>query len=379
MTPLGGAGVDEGPAGGTDPTGATTAPSVPEATVARPPTDLAAETAPGPPRSIEDVAAVMDDYRTYLESRRGLSPHTVRAYVADASSLLRSRPERGVDGLDLRALRAWLAAQSRGGASRATLARRAAAARSFTSWAWHTGRLAADPGPRLLRPRADATVPTVLAVDEAAHLLEVAAERADDGHPVHLRDWAMLELCYASGVRVAELAGLDVEDADLRERLVRTLGKGDKERMVPFGVPAARAIEAWLARGRPVLARRAPGGPVVGPGPAGFATSGATPRQAAAKLPAGASRALFLGARGGRIGVRQVRDVVHRLTALAGVPDLAPHGLRHSAATHLLAGGSDLRTVQEVLGHASLATTQRYTHVSPERLRAAYTQAHPRA
>ncbi len=331
---------------------------------------------PGARARPEAVAALLAAYRSFLETQRGLSPHTVRAYVADAESLLGSltrpapagaSPEDPVpidlDRLDLTALRAWLAVQSRRGRSRATLARRAAGARAFTAWAHRTGRIAADPGPRLLHPRADVTVPAVLAVDEAAHLLDVAAEQARDGDPLHLRDWAMLELCYASGVRVAELVGLDVTDVDLRERLLRTLGKGGKERVVPFGVPAAHALEAWLARGRPALL---PGAAV----PDGAGARGGRPR---------AEPALFLGARGGRVGVRQVRDVVHRLTALAGVRDLAPHGLRHSAATHLLAGGSDLRTVQEVLGHASLATTQRYTHVSPERLRAAYTQAHPRA
>jgi len=310
-----------------------------------------------------DVAEpqVIAAYRAYLEAQRGLSTHTVRAYAGDAAGVLdalgASEPA-DLERIDLPLLRRWLAAQARRGLSRATLARRAAGARAFTAWAHRTGRLAEDPGPHLLNPRVDVTVPDVLAVGEAAHLLDVAAETATDGGPLHLRDWAMLELCYASGVRVAELVALDVTDVDLRERLLRTLGKGGKERVVPFGVPAARAVTAWLEKGRPaVLAgRRAPEGREPPP-----------------------ESALFLGARGGRIGVRQVRDVVHRATALAGVRDLAPHGLRHSAATHLLAGGSDLRTVQEVLGHASLATTQRYTHVTADRLRSAYTQAHPRA
>ncbi|MDD9206178.1 tyrosine-type recombinase/integrase, partial [Georgenia sp. 10Sc9-8] len=178
---------------------------------------------------------------------------------------------------------------------------------------------------------------------------DVARARAEDRDPVRLRDWAALELLYATGVRVSELVGIDLGDLDLGERTVRVLGKGAKERVVPFGAPAARAVEAWSAHGRPAL---------VGP------RTGA---------------ALLLGARGGRLDPRTLRGVLHRLTAVAGVRDLAPHGLRHSAATHLLAGGSDLRTVQEVLGHASLGTTQRYTHITPERLRAAYSQAHPRA
>lgn len=322
---------------------------------------------------------VLEEYRRHLAAGRGLSPHTVRAYVGDAQSLLDALAAGGhdLDGLTLPLLRGWLAAAARSGRSRSTLARRAAGARAFTAWAQRTGRLATDPGPSLLNPRADVTLPTVLGVDEAARLLESAGARASDGDPLHVRDWAMLELCYASGLRVAELAAVDVGDVDRRERLVRARGKGDKERVVPFGVPAGRALDAWLDDARPRLldglaaARRA-GAPGTG------APSADAPRTDLPVAPP-ASAALFLGARGGRVGVRQVRDVVHRLTAIAGVRDLAPHGLRHSAATHLLAGGSDLRSVQEVLGHASLATTQRYTHVTPERLRAAYEQAHPRA
>lgn len=295
-------------------------------------------------------------YAGYLEAQRGMSAHTVRAYLGDATQLLRSLPVRAgaavetsdLDRLDLTTLRAWLADQARRGLSRSTLARRSASARTFTAWAHRTGRLPTDPGLRLLAPRPDTVVPATLAVDEAAAVLDVARTRADDGDPAHLRDWAALELLYASGVRVSELVGVDVDDLDLDQRLVRVLGKGGKERMVPFGVPAARALREWLTA-RPRL---------VGP------TS---------------PHALFLGARGGRWDVRQVRAVVHELTALAGVRDLAPHGLRHTAATHLLDGGSDLRSVQEVLGHASLATTQRYTHISSERLRAAFRQAHPRA
>ncbi|GAB2991861.1 tyrosine recombinase XerC [Actinotalea caeni] len=295
-------------------------------------------------------------YAGYLEAQRGMSAHTVRAYLGDATQLLRSLPVRAgaavetsdLDRLDLTTLRAWLADQARRGLSRSTLARRSASARTFTAWAHRTGRLPTDPGLRLLAPRPDTVVPATLAVDEAAAVLDVARTRADDGDPAHLRDWAALELLYASGVRVSELVGVDVDDLDLDQRLVRVLGKGGKERMVPFGVPAARALREWLT---------------------------ARPRLVVPTSP----HALFLGARGGRWDVRQVRAVVHELTALAGVRDLAPHGLRHTAATHLLDGGSDLRSVQEVLGHASLATTQRYTHISSERLRAAFRQAHPRA
>lgn len=323
---------------------------------------------------VGERTGIIGDYERYLAVQRGLSPHTVRAYVADAASLLATvvaaADRNEADGaagdgaragrIDILTLRAWLAGQARDGMARSTLARRAASARSFTAWAARVGYLAGDPGPRLLSPRAGLTVPAVLGVTEAAHLLAVAAERAEDDDPVHLRDWALLEVLYASGVRVAELVGLDVDDVDLRERLLRTLGKGGKERMVPFGRPAGRALTAWLDRGRPALV-------------AATATTESPPPRAPT------AGALFVGVRGRRLGERQARVAVHRATALAGVRDLAPHGLRHSAATHLLDGGSDLRTVQEVLGHASLATTQRYTHVSPERLRSAYTQAHPRA
>ncbi|UFU04158.1 tyrosine-type recombinase/integrase [Ruania suaedae] len=308
---------------------------------------------------------LLADFAVFLSAQRGHSAHTVRAYLADVESLLAALPRRsGVEPatshlsdltqLDLSALRGWLAEQSARGMARATLARRAAAARTFTAWAHRTGHLRIDPGLRLQAPRPDSTIPDVLAIEEAAAVLDQAraTATADDGpaDPVAVRDWCALELLYATGVRVSELVGLDVGDVDLRERLVRVLGKGGKERMVPFGGPAARALEAWLPVRRSWPAR-----------------SGE------------AERALLRGRRGGRLGVRQVRDMVHRSTALAGVRDLAPHGLRHSTATHLLSGGSDLRSVQEVLGHASLTTTQRYTHVSAERLRSAFSQAHPRA
>ena len=334
---------------------------------------------------MHQVDALLDAFGRHLALQRGLSEHTVRAYLGDVRSLLgtigapsdggdssdgddgeRDRGSEGASagqavddggsadvvdlaGLDLSRLRAWLATQSRAGRARATIARRAAAARGFTAWAHRQGHLEDDVGIRLQSPRPDRRVPEVLETDEATVLLDVAGRLAEDGTPAALRDWAVLELLYATGVRVSELVGLDLGSVDRSERTVRVLGKGGAERVVPYGIPADRAVGQWLERGRPTL------------------VTGASPS------------ALFLGARGGRLGARAVRERVHALTALAGVRDLAPHGLRHSAATHLLAGGSDLRTVQEVLGHSSLATTQRYTHVTPERLRAAYRQAHPRA
>jgi integrase/recombinase XerC len=298
-----------------------------------------------------DTGTVLEGFGRHLSLQRNLSAHTVRAYLGDVSSLLEHLEEHGSElaDLDLTVLRSWLVGQQRRGMSRATLARRVAAVRTFCTWAARAGYLSSDVGARLRSPRPDRHLPVILAVEDAAGLLRTAEERAGDDDPVHLRDWAALELLYATGVRVSELVGTDVADVDLAERTARVTGKGDKERVVPFGIPAGRALDAWLTRGRPHL------------------------------LTPGSGQALFLGARGGRLDPRTLRGVLHRLTAVAGVHDLAPHGLRHSAATHLLAGGSDLRTVQEVLGHSSLATTQRYTHVTPERLRAAYTQAHPRA
>lgn len=299
------------------------------------------------------MAQLLEDYERHLTSERDLSAHSIRAYINDVRGLLSHLARLGHDDLgtaDLRALRSWLAQQQSLGKSRGTLARRATAARVFTAWAQRTGRVATDPGASLGSPKTHRVLPDVLRQRDASALLDIAGTAADDGEPVGQRDLAMLELLYATGIRVGELCGLDVDDLDRNRRVVRVFGKGRKERSVPYGVPAARALDQWLQGGRPALVRQ-------GSGPA-----------------------LFLGARGGRIDQRTVRRVVHALLAeVPDAPDLAPHGLRHSAATHLLEGGADLRSVQELLGHASLATTQIYTHVSSERLRAAYQQAHPRA
>ncbi len=308
--------------------------------------------APETPLS-EEFASVLGGYERHLVSERNLSAHTVRAYLGDIESLLEHARRLGIDTLaelDLRALRSWLANQQTRGKARTTLARRATAARVFTAWLHRSGRVAADPGVSLGSPRSRSSLPGVLRADEVRDLLEAAATLADDGSPTGLRDVAMLELLYATGIRVGELVGLDVDDLDRERCVVRVLGKGRKERTVPYGTPAARAVDRWLLTGRPQLAV------------------------------AGSGAALFLGARGGRIDQRAVRTLVHRRIAeVPGAPDLGPHGLRHTAATHLLEGGADLRSVQELLGHASLATTQLYTHVTTDRLRRAYLQAHPRA
>lgn len=297
-------------------------------------------------------APAVDAFALHLGAQRGLAENTVRAYLGDLADLEGYARRHGVADLmdvDIVVLRGWLASMAASRRSRATMARRGAAVRTFYAWAARTGRVAQDPALRLASARPASHLPTVLDQGAAATLLDTARVRADDGDPVHLRDWAALELLYATGVRVGELCGVDVDDLDLGTRTLRVTGKGGKQRVVPVGELAVEAVEAWLTRGRPVLATE---------------TSGP---------------ALLLGQRGGRIDQRRLRQVVHDVAGAAGVDDVAPHALRHSVATHLLEGGSDLRSVQEVLGHASLATTQRYTHVTADRLRASFEQAHPRA
>lgn len=349
------------------------------------------------------LAAAVAGFEEHLDAERNLAPATRRAYLADVVALLDhltrlcgSRVPTGPDDLDLAALRSWLARMRSAGAARSSLARRAAAARAFSAWAQRTGLAGTDVGARLVAPRPEHRLPAILRIDQAADMLNTRVgpdsdtgagkgglgptrlpagrdtsagsdtapgsnTSADNDSPaagsdpalaaaVERRDQALLEMLYASGVRVSELVGLDLADLDRSRRVIRVLGKGSKERTVPYGAPAGRALDAYLSAGRPLLDR--------GRG----------------------SPAVFLGRRGGRLDQRAVRTLVHRRSAaVPGAPSLAPHGLRHTAATHLLDGGADLRSVQELLGHASLATTQIYTHVSAERLRAVYRQAHPRA
>jgi integrase/recombinase XerC len=290
----------------------------------------------------------VDLFARHLGAERGRSEHTVRAYVGDVVSLLDHAARMGYaapDGIDLTVLRSWLARLRTTGAARSSLARRAAAARTFTAWAHRQGLLATDPGARLASPKAHRDLPAVLRADQTADL--VTAPAGQD--PVPLRDRLVLELLYATGIRVGELCGLDVSDVDRGRRLVRVFGKGAKERSVPYGLPAERALAAYLRHGRTALA---------GPG---------------------SGTALLLGARGARLQQAVARQVVARYAREAGLPHTSPHDLRHGAATHLLEGGADLRSVQELLGHAALSSTQIYTHVSIERLRGAYRQAHPRA
>lgn len=291
-----------------------------------------------------------DAYARELSDVRRLSPATVRAYSADLRDLLAVIGDRELADVDLEHLREWLWVATRRGDARSTLARRTAAVRGLFAWARQTERIGADPSLRLVAPRRGRPLPKVATAPAMAAVLRDAEVRADGGDALALRDAALVELLYASALRVSELCGADVDDIDRDRRTVRVVGKGRKERVVPYGSPAAHALDAYLARGRPALAARGSGTP-----------------------------ALFVGARGARLGARSAYDVVARVVAPAVGQSVGPHTLRHSAATHLLDGGADLRTVQEMLGHASLGTTQIYTHVSAERLAAAYRLAHPRA
>lgn len=328
-----------------------------------------------------EYADALEAFAEDLRIQRNASVHTVRNYTADVRSLMTFLTEGdghalALADIELGNLRQWLMDQSRSGAAPGTVARRIAAVRSFCAFCTRTGRMERNPAARLMSPRKGSRLPAVLQQSQTSAVMDRAAQAAADPDPaltdpepadstappstrdraIALRDAAILEVLYATGVRVSELAAMDVSDLDPERRLITVLGKGDKERRVPYGLPAARALEAWLATGRPELAA-----------PASEASEGA-------------GRALFLGVRGGRINVRQVREIVHRATAAVdGVADLSPHGLRHSAATHMVENGADLRQVQEYLGHSTLSSTQIYTHVSLSRLSESYYRAHPRA
>ena len=298
------------------------------------------------------VSAAAESFLTHLERVRRLSPATVRAYRGDLRDLVDSLGETPLDAVDLEALRSWLWRATQRGDARATLARRAAAARSFFAWAKDEELIPSDPSLRLVTPKRGRTLPAVVSREAMTTTLDRYRDAAADGDPVGLRDHAVLELLYGAGMRVSELCGLAVDDVDLDRATARVMGKGAKERVVPFGVPARDAISAYLVRARPALLARGAGG----------------------------QSALFLGVRGGALGAKAAYDIVARaLAPLVGGASAGPHTLRHSAATHLLDGGADLRAVQEILGHASLGTTQIYTHVSAERLTATYRLAHPRA
>lgn len=293
-----------------------------------------------------ELQAVVDRFNAYLNQERSLSDNTIRAYVGDLESFANHLELLGIteiNTLNISHLRSWLANQQSKGASRTTLSRRATSIKLFTKWATKEGLLPSDVGANLATPKAHRILPEILDVksaDLAMQSLETFAE--ESGELTAIRNLAMVEMLYASGARVSELCGLNLKDVDYDRQTIRVIGKGNKERVVPIGRPAIAALEKWL-KVRSQLANEKSGD------------------------------AIFLGARGKRIDQRQVREVVYKTI------DLGPHALRHSAATHLLEGGADLRTVQEILGHASLSTTQIYTHVSAERLHSAFKQAHPRA
>lgn len=302
----------------------------------------------------DDFLKLISAFTRHLEIERNLSEHTIRAYLGDLESLIIHLELIGVKNisqLELAHLRSWLANQQVKGGARTTLSRRAVSVRLFTKWAVKNGYLEKDIAATLATPKGYRTLPEVLEIADAKTAMDSMATRAaEEETPVSLRDVAMVEILYASGARVAELCGLDISDIDYERQTIRVLGKGNKERTIPLGNPAMEALKLWLKNGRGSLKNEQ------------------------------SESAVFLGARGKRIDQRAVRTVVYdALSAVEGIERMGPHALRHSAATHLLEGGADLRTVQEILGHASLATTQIYTHVSTERLQRAFKQAHPRA
>lgn len=298
------------------------------------------------------LSGAAEAFAAHLRHVRRLSPATIRAYTADLRDLELTVGDMALRDIDLEGLREWLWRATQRGDARATLARRAASARSFFSWAKDEEIIVIDPSMRLIAPKRGRTLPTVASQEGMRTLLDAKREEAAHGDVIALRDHAILELLYGSGMRVSELCSIDVDDVDRDRATVRVLGKGSKERVVPFGIPARDAMGAYLSRARSALIAR---------------TDASSP-------------AIFLGVRGGRLGPRTVyRLVAKALGPIVGADAVGPHALRHSAATHLLDGGADLRAVQEILGHASLGTTQIYTHVSSERLVATYRLAHPRA
>ncbi len=296
------------------------------------------------------LTQLRDEFAQYLRIERGLSAHTVRSYTTDITDLIEYLQREGdiaIDDLTIHDLRGWLAANHDRNLAAATLARRAAAIRTFTQWAHLRKGLAVDVGAQLISPKVGKKLPSIIRIEQASSLLNTISKHADD--PESLRDSAILEVLYATGIRVAELVGLDLDDIDFGRNVISVIGKGNKQRMVPLGVPAMKALNLYLNDGRPKLYTK------------------------------DSKAALFLGLRGKRIDQRVVRAMVQQVLLDHGLSDIGPHGFRHSAATHLIEGGADIRSVQELLGHASLVTTQRYTHVASDRLKSVYNQAHPRA
>jgi integrase/recombinase XerC len=302
----------------------------------------------------DNFQEILKAFTRHLTSERDLSSHTIRAYIGDLESLLahlETLKVNEISQMELNHLRSWLANQQIKGGARTSLSRRTTTIRMFTKWAVKHKYIAKDVSATLATPKGHRTLPDVLQIEDAKIAMDSMATRAaEEVTPLSLRDVAIVEMLYATGARVGELCGLDLNDVDYDRQTIKVLGKGNKERTIPLGNPAVRALTLWLKQGRDQIANSNSG------------------------------NAVFIGARGKRIDQRAVRTVVYEaLSAIEGIERRGPHALRHSAATHLLEGGADLRTVQEILGHASLATTQIYTHVSTERLQKAFKQAHPRA
>lgn len=297
----------------------------------------------------KSIVHVAEEFLRASAAERDLSPHTVSAYRSDlrafAEWAARSRCST-VDDIDRTVLRRYLAFLSERRFARRSIARKASALRAMLTWSVTRGYLSSSPATDLAAPKLDKPLPKVMRQADVTTLLDLPP----DDEPVGLRDRAILELLYSSGLRVSELCGLDVDDVDLRGGVVQVTGKGRKQRRIPFGKPAHDAVSRYVSDARLAL------------------MSGNK-----------SSSALFLNARGRRLGPRSVRAMLTKYLGAEGMTQISPHTLRHSFATHLLDGGADLRAVQELLGHESLSTTQIYTHVSTERLRAVYEQSHPRA
>lgn len=278
---------------------------------------------------------------------RGTSPNTQKAYLTDVQDYL-DYEASSTGTLSLDSLRNWLYKQAEAGASKSTLARKTSSLKAFTGWLFANGVISDDPAIRLKSPKLDRHLPKVASESSLDKVLDDLEKLATGGDPVALMRWCAFELLYATGMRVSELSSLEISNIDFSRRLLRVTGKGSKERMLPYGKSASRALDTWIRLGRP-------------------------------KVDVGQSDALLLSSRGKKVGVRQLYSLVADQLAKTPTGAAGPHTLRHSAATHLLDHGADLRAVQEILGHASLGTTQIYTHVSVERLRKSFEQAHPRA
>jgi integrase/recombinase XerC len=299
-----------------------------------------------------ELPSAIDQFGAELSVGRGFSPNTVKAYLSDVSDLqdfMESKNQNEILDLDLELLRDWLWRVSEKGLTKTTLARKSAAVRAFTAWLYKNGKLDTDPGLRLRSPKASRALPKVLSREAMSGIFDKLEPLATVDNPSGMQDLLMVELLYGSGIRVSELVGLNLEDIDYGRKILRVTGKGNKQRMVPYSDPASDALAAWIRSGRMQFENEV------------------------------SQNALLITSRGKRVGVRQVYALVASLLSETAVGQAGPHALRHSAATHLLDGGADLRAVQELLGHSSLATTQIYTHVSVDRLKQGYLKAHPRA